>query len=399
MLLDAAERSAAAGEHAAQSIALASAVVLGARCPGGFPEPPSDARLSELLDQARAVADDSSLVAAHVAAARAWTANPARARCDGPLGEQALAAARRAQDPVLISAALDGVTTVALGEGRFRRAALLAGQRLELLDRLARHDPRAGGEIVDIFHMVTETALAAGDLPGALAAAQRARDDSLARGVPMLASSRLVLPFALCGAFDDVLGEATEMRDAWERAGRPPAGWMAPAVYATALVCGLTGDAGGFQTWSAWAREVTKDPRVQGFAPFVDGRVALNAGRISDAVATADALPAHYLGKFDAYARAIAAEIAVVAGLPDAAQRLGAAAAAGEENDWAAACLVRAEGRLRGDRDALERSVARWERIEARFERACTLLLIDARADEGLAELNALGCPLPVGAS
>jgi hypothetical protein len=40
------------------------------------------------------------------------------------------------------------------------------------------------------------------------------------------------------------------------------------------------------------------------------------------------------------YAWAIAAEVAVVAGLPDAAERLAAAAPAGEENYWAAACLA-----------------------------------------------------------
>jgi hypothetical protein len=39
--------------------------------------------------------------------------------------------------------------------------------------------------------------------------------------------------------------------------------------------------------------------------------------------------------------------------------------------------------------------VAGWERIDARFERACTLLLLDERADEGRAELRALGCRPP----
>jgi hypothetical protein len=39
--------------------------------------------------------------------------------------------------------------------------------------------------------------------------------------------------------------------------------------------------------------------------------------------------------------------------------------------------------------------VAEWERISARFERACTLTLIPGRAAEGLAELAALGCQPP----
>jgi len=34
-------------------------------------------------------------------------------------------------------------------------------------------------------------------------------------------------------------------------------------------------------------------------------------------------------------------------------------------------------------------------RIDAHFERACTLLLMDGRADEGRAELATLGCQPP----
>ncbi len=87
--------------------------------------------------------------------------------------------------------------------------------------------------------------------------------------------------------------------------------------------------------------------------------------------------------------------MAVAARLPDADRRLAAAAPAGDENYWAAACLARAAGRRHGDRAMLERSIAGWERIEARFERACTLTLLADRAAEGAAELRALGCQPP----
>jgi hypothetical protein len=40
-------------------------------------------------------------------------------------------------------------------------------------------------------------------------------------------------------------------------------------------------------------------------------------------------------------------------------------------------------------------TLAGWERIDARFERACTLLLMDGRAGEAHAELTALGCTPP----
>ncbi len=86
---------------------------------------------------------------------------------------------------------------------------------------------------------------------------------------------------------------------------------------------------------------------------------------------------------YDAYAWAVAAEVAVVAAHPDAAHRLAAAAPVAAENFWAAACLARAQGRLQADRTALAESVAGWERIGARFERACTLLLLPELAAEG----------------
>jgi hypothetical protein len=43
----------------------------------------------------------------------------------------------------------------------------------------------------------------------------------------------------------------------------------------------------------------------------------------------------------------------------------------------------------------LEQSVRRWEEIDARFERACTLLLLPGRAEEGRAELDNLGATNP----
>ena len=52
-------------------------------------------------------------------------------------------------------------------------------------------------------------------------------------------------------------------------------------------------------------------------------------------------------------------------------------------------------GQANGDQGALDRSLAGWEGIDARFEWACTLLLMDGRADEGRAELATLGCPPP----
>jgi hypothetical protein len=98
-------------------------------------------------------------------------------------------------------------------------------------------------------------------------------------------------------------------------------------------------------------------------------------------------------GRYHAYAVAAHAELAVVAGRPDAAERLAAAAPATAGHAWATACLARATGRLHGDEDALAAAVAGFERIGARFERAATLLLLPDRAAEGRAELDHVASP------
>jgi hypothetical protein len=91
----------------------------------------------------------------------------------------------------------------------------------------------------------------------------------------------------------------------------------------------------------------------------------------------------------------VAAELAVAAGLPDAAQRLKAARPVAQENRWAAACLARAEARLSGDARDFENALAAWEELDARYERACTLALMPKRRAESESELQALGVPMP----
>ena len=65
------------------------------------------------------------------------------------------------------------------------------------------------------------------------------------------------------------------------------------------------------------------------------------------------------------------------------------------ENAFARAILLRAAGRLHDDEAELLASVAAWEALGARFERAATLLLLPDRADEARAELQALRCVVP----
>jgi predicted ATPase len=403
LLLESADRAEAAGDDRARATALAEAVTIAYRALGTFEHEVPHDRLRELLGQAVSTAPtDDPVVAAQLAAAAAWNARAEIVIPDPELAAAALAAARRTADPVLISGALDAVAEAKCVVGQYREARKLNTERSGLIGRLSRHDVHAGYEISD--SIVISVAVAAGDLPGALSMADLAVGDPIVTDQPMTLCRR-VLALALQGRFDAAIAEATGMWEAWLRTGRPPARWMAPATYAGVLVHGLRGGSDGVHEWRSRAAELAAgrvSRNMAAFAGFTDSRTALHHGRADEAGAALAGLgigerpwydTQH--GYYDAYAWALAAEVAVIATLPDASQRLAAAVPVAQENLWAAACLARASGRLHDDRTALEESLAGWQRIGARFERACTLLLLPDRAAEGLAELDALGCPPP----
>ncbi|GHJ54206.1 hypothetical protein Nm8I071_35130 [Nonomuraea sp. TT08I-71] len=396
-LVAAAERAAAAGDGDARALALTRAVELANRFTAEPAAEIPQQRLRDLLCQATAAGTvDQPAVTASLTLATAWTAG-GRCQPDPRLAAAALAAARAAGDPVLISASLDAVSGAAGRAGRLREAHRLTGERIALLPELSRDDPSAGVEIVDTIHMAASYAIAAGDLPAALAAAERVYQDDLVSNHPYASASKLIPALALAGRFNEALRHTEAMWAGWCRAARPPAPSLWLAVLTAALAHGLRGDDERFSRWRARALEVTgltdpeQMPNLVPFLAFVEARVAVHTSR-TDAAASLVRLAFEHepQGRYGPYARAAAAELAVVAGLPDAADRLAAAAPARAENDWATACLSRAAGRLYHDEDALVASVRAWERIDARFERACTMLLIPEQAAEGRAELAEL---------
>jgi predicted ATPase/DNA-binding XRE family transcriptional regulator len=412
LLLAAADQAAAAGDDSARVAALGYAVIVADRFCAEFSQEIPNERLRALLDDAATVCPDGDHVAfAYLAAARAWIAQPEKTVPDLALATDALAAARLTGDPVLISGALDAVVGALDAGGRLRQAHQVNSERAELLKDLPRHDPRAGAEVIDTFHMVTEIAVTAGDLPAALSTALLARGDDIVGEQPLRTASKPILPLVLQGRFDEAFDRAAEMWDAWLSAGQPAARWMGKAVYAVVLGYGLRGDEVRRLEWLGRLTEFLGSGADQApgnlvaAAAFTSSRIALHEGRLDAALAASAAAGGEGQSWYETphwyslrpYAWATAAEVAVVAGLPDAASRLDAAGPAGEENYWAAACLARARGRLHGDREYLEQSLAGWERIGAAFERACTLLLLPDRAAEGLTALAGLRCRPPAG--
>lgn len=381
LLVAAARQAGAAGDGNTQAIALARAVELAARYPGGYPTGQQD----QLLEDAARVGDSTQpAVAAALATASVWSTAREKLKPDPAAAWAAERAARVSGDPVLINATLDAVRTAATTAGRLRDAHRVSAERLALLTEIDRDDPRAAVEIEDTYNMACTDALAVGDLRTALAVAEEAQRDDLVGSHPYLSTGKMITALALTGQLHEAVRQATAMWEAWQRLGRPPAGWTSPAMPATALACGLLGDDEAFHRWRARAAEVAGARpgdryRHLTFTAFADARVAVHnastAGREAIVERAFTGLPT---GWFEPYARAAGAELAVVARLPDAERRLAAAASAADENDWAAACLARARGRL-GDLTALETALEGWNRIGASFEHAYTLTLLPDR--------------------
>jgi hypothetical protein len=396
LLVDASGRAATVDDARTAAITLAEAAAIAGRCPALFVTPLTHHQLAALAAQARAAAPADDLeVEAYLALAAAWDSARGPAIVDLARSEQALALARRYGDPVLVSSALDAVTSALLDEGSFKEASRVAQMRMALLDDLPRHDPQVGGEVADIFHMATESALAAGDLQAALTSATRAYEDSTREGLPHFAAADLVMPLALQGSFDEAIDQAIVMRGGWQRAGRPAAGWMGASFFAVALVHGLRGDDDAYQEWWDLASRICGRGRGNLFGFFVASRVAFHRGStdLSRSLASADDQAG--ATTYGPYAQAMSVEVAIAAGAPDAAARLAEARNLVQQNDFAAAQLLRAAGRLHNDPAMLEEAVAHWEDIGARFERAYTLTLLPRRAREGIRELEALGSSPP----
>jgi predicted ATPase/DNA-binding CsgD family transcriptional regulator len=400
LLLEAADLAAVGGDARAHATALASAVMCAVRAVGEFPEPVPQAELATLMARAKDSAPPDDQVAdAWITATQAWLPLAAGRSIDAEVAASALEAARRCGDVPLEFAALDAMTTVAKAAGRYREAGALVRQRIALISRMPRHQPSSAPEIWETFEVAAEVALGAGDPANALMAAQAAWQDEIYGGVAYNVK-RFVMPFVLMGRFDDATAKAEEMLSGWHRAGEPAAAGVGMAAHALVLVHALRGDDDAAERWRAAARLampgwLQRHARFTCLTAFVDARVALHAGRWNQSQALVSAVgeaPATYR----AYALAAVAELATVAGpcTDDVARIVATARAASAENDWATACLARIDGRL-GDRTALDTAIAIWERIGARFERACTLHLVPARRAEAMEEFAALAVPPP----
>ncbi|HEX2132196.1 MAG TPA: LuxR C-terminal-related transcriptional regulator [Actinophytocola sp.] len=358
-----------------RAVMLALAVIVANRFAGDFRHAVPAARRDVLLRRALRAHDESDHeLTAVLLTARAWQAGAPRPEPDRELAEAAVKAAHDAGDPILIQGALDCARSAAASRGELREACRITRERLDLMPTLAKHRPADAIEMFDLFHSAAVCALAIGDLPQALAIAARATAEDPVNGdYPFVSRMKFLAPLALSGRFDDAVRLGETAYAEWQRAGAPLLAWLSPSLMSVALAAALRdGDEGPWRSRAlelAGVAEPGQSRHLVSFAAFVDARLAVHTGNRADvARLVRDAFEEFPQPWYRAYANAAGAELAVLAGLSDAPERLAQAERTCVENEWAAACVARARGRLTGDRDAIRQSIAGWERLGARFE-------------------------------
>ena len=233
----AAELAHQAGDTAAAARDLANATATYFRMSGVFARlPPPDEAIA-LLTRARDLAGDQPAAQAAVALAEcgaigdaffAEEAEPKATTAEtAALAERAVDLARRLDDPLAESAALDALTGAQHRAGDTFAAAATARRRIDLVHSVAA-TPAATSELIDALLMAAETSIGVGDLAAARRSGQQLRDLPFLAEVGHFGTSRLLVADALAGDADHVIADSNRFIDAWTRSGRPPPPASAP---------------------------------------------------------------------------------------------------------------------------------------------------------------------------
>ena len=372
------------------------------RGPGIMATGPATGEVEALIAEGWALADGDLVAEARLLTAEAFNgaiADPATV----DLVERALTLARRIDDPLIESAALDQLTAVQLARGEVRAAAASALRRTELLAPM-QVTAMAAMEIFDGFVMATDCAVAAGDLPAARRLAERLRDLPYYREEGHLATARLLLVTVLAGDWPEAVGLAERYREGWERAGRPRAGNLSRSAYAAATVHGLRGADDARAAWldivGALATPGCPPCARKDFGQFFDALLLLHRGLPQQAAQVLDTPPEQFQdwdnGMWRPWYAALWAEAAALSGHEDAAARIQRARSATAGNPTATAIVDRAaalDGRD-GGRDGLIAAAAALENAGCRYQWARTLVFIGgeqrARGESVLATMGAM---------
>ncbi|MDG4789780.1 LuxR C-terminal-related transcriptional regulator [Micromonospora sp. WMMD1102] len=401
---DAARR---AGDTAGAAGDLATAATTAYRFSSKFVRIPSPAEALALLTEARELAGDDPAAQAAVALAEAGVLSDAFGAAQGPpdnavpetiaRAERAVELARRTGDHLAESAALDALTAAHSWAGDNLAVAATAQRRIMLLT--ATPDTPAGThELIDALGMVTETGLGAGDVPGARRWARQLAGHPALAEVGHLATYRLLMVEAMAGNATEVLTGSVRFLDGWRRSGSPAQPGLGPAAAGVAMIHGLRDDQEARGEWQEIQDQLgtSAGGRTYGYGAVFDAMLLLHQGRAPEALERVAPEPGE-VWKWVTWIWlhwyvALRAEAAVLAGSPEARDRLAEARTIVAGNPVADAMVARAEALLDGDRAALLGTAAAFEVAGCRYQSGRTLLLAGgADAERGATVLRELG--------
>lgn len=354
--------------------------------PGIIAVLPSAEDGAEWLSQARADAGGVPTVEATVDVATA-SGLPESDPRSHDLAVRAAGVAHRHGAPLVESVALDQLVSLHLVRHDLGGAIELLRRRGEVLDALPL-DASTAYQFNDYLLMASEVHLAAGDLREAGRYADRLAELACYREQAHLATSRRIKVDALAGDFTAAAERGEQFLVAWERAGRPVARTLNVTCYAVAMVHGVLGDDRRRDQWTDITGTLSGDPArlagcLTGWAPTFDALVALERGQPDAAFErlTADIDDSAVWGVWNVglwrpWYAALWAEAAVLAGHPEAADRLRRGGMAARENPVAAAIVRRAGDAARRDHHALGQYVDVFAGLGCRYQqrRSATLL-------------------------
>ncbi|MDQ2749827.1 MAG: LuxR C-terminal-related transcriptional regulator [Actinomycetota bacterium] len=398
----AADAAVRAGDRAGAAGDLARNAELINRGPGLMRIAPAAGEVEALIAEGWTLADGDLRAEARLLTAEAFnspSADPATVEAVG----RALRLARRIDDPLIESAALDQLTAVQLAGGEVRAAAASAARRTELLAAIPVTAATAM-EFFDGFGMAADCAVAAGDLLTARHMAEQLHDLPFHREEGHLATARLLVVTVLAGDWAEAIGLADRFREGWERAGQPRAGNLSRGAYAAATVHGLTGDDDARAEWLDIVGALFTPGRPMSelhFGEFFDALLLLHRGRPEQTVELLDTAPEAlnewFNGMWRTWYAALWAEAAVLCDHADTVDRLRRARLMTVGNPIATAIVDRAAAlagyqRGAGDRGGLTAAAAVLEAAGCRYQWARTLVMLGgAHRERGESELAVMG--------
>jgi hypothetical protein len=276
---------------------------------------------------------------------------------------RAIALAHAAGSPLIEGVALDVRCTFELARNELGSAIAEISARDAVMQGVEL-DAWTAYHFNDWLLMGSEVHLAAGRLRQAAEYADRLGQLACYRDYPHPALARRIKVDTMAGDFEAAIARGDRFLEAWQRAGRPISGTLAPTAYALAMMHGMRGDEASRKRWIAVTAALIGDPaRLDGcetaWAPSFDAMLALDRNQPDVALArlSADIDDRAVFRNSVAYMwlpwyAALWAEAAVLARHQDAAARLARSARATRENPVAAALVARAADLLHGRRSA-----------------------------------------------